>query len=470
MNDKGPMATSISLYNTLTRRKDELIPREAGKVSLYVCGVTPYDALHIGHARAFIVYDVLRRVLEARGLEVLHVQNVTDVDDKIINRAAEIGITAKELAERFAAEAALDTQALGMLPAHHYPRVTDHIEPIIEMVQVLENKAFAYARGGDVYFDVSKDDDYGKLSGQKPDELESGARIEPGEHKDDPLDFALWKGAKPGEPSWASPWGTGRPGWHIECSAMALHLLGAGFDIHGGARELVFPHHENEVAQSESYLDGEPFARLWWHCGVVQVDGKKMSKSLGNFLTMRDGLKIAPANVWRLFFLMTHPRSPLDYSEERLLQARSAWNRLQGALAEVASSPEPSCNGETSPAAADDAVQEFRARFDAALADDLNTPEALAAVFDAVSEWHRNRQEPLAGAARAALETLGFAFETKIAGDELTPRLIELLVQVRWEARERRDFKSSDGIRDALKGLGVILEDGPEGTRWKIEQ
>ncbi|MDQ3815615.1 MAG: cysteine--tRNA ligase [Armatimonadota bacterium] len=463
-DEKRAMNTGIFLYNTLTRRKEELIPREAGKVSLYVCGVTPYDALHIGHARAFMVYDVLRRVLEARGLEVRHVQNVTDVDDKIINRAAELGLTAKELAERYTAEAAVDTQALNILPAHHYPRVTDHIGPIVEMVQVLENKQFAYARGGDVYFDVSKDDDYGKLSRQKPEDLEAGARIEPGEHKDDPLDFALWKGAKPGEPSWAAPWGEGRPGWHIECSAMALHLLGPGFDIHGGAVELVFPHHENEVAQSESYLDGEAFARLWWHCGVVQVDSKKMSKSLGNFLTMRDGLKIAPPNVWRLFFLMTHPRSPLDYSEERLMQAKNAWSRLH-ALAEVDSSRDGQAPDESN-----EAVREFRTGFDAALADDLNTPEALAAVFDAVSEWHRHRQDALARAARAALETLGFSFETQIAGDQLTPRLIELLVQVRQEARERRDFKSSDGIRDALKELGILLEDTPEGTRWKIEQ
>lgn len=449
----------------MSRRKEELAPREAGKVSLYVCGVTPYDALHIGHARAFTVYDVLRRVLESRGLAVTHVQNVTDVDDKIINRAAQLGISARELANRFADEAAVEMEQLGVLPAHHHPRVTGHIEPIVDMVRGLEEKGYAYARGGDVYFDVSRDADYGKLSGQKPEELEAGARIEPGEHKDDPLDFALWKAAKPGEPAWQSPWGQGRPGWHIECSAMALEILGAGFDIHGGARELMFPHHENEVAQSESYLDGQAFANLWWHCGVVQVGGQKMSKSLGNFVTVRDALQIADKNVWRLFFLMTHPRSPLDYTPERLAQSKSAWGRMRDALAQEAAE---SANGD----AADGAAAEFRARFDAALGDDLNTPVALAAVFDAVSEWNRSHNAALAEEARRALATLGFDLDAATVADlgELTPQLIELLIQVRRDARERRDFKSSDSIRDELKGLGVLLEDTAEGTRWKVER
>ena len=438
------------------------MPRKEGKVSLYVCGVTPYDALHIGHARAFIVYDMLRRVLEARGFEVMHIQNVTDVDDKIINRAAELGVSAQELAERFTAEAADDFRDLDMLAAHQMPRVTGHIGGIIEMIQGLEAKGYAYARGGDVYFDVSQDADYGKLSGQKVDELEAGARIEAGEHKDDPLDFALWKAAKPGEPSWESPWGTGRPGWHIECSAMALNLLGAGFDIHGGARELVFPHHENEVAQSESFLDGATFAQTWWHCGELRVDSKKMSKSLGNFVTVRQGLQMAPKNVWRLLFLMTHPRSPVDYSEDRLTQTKSAWGRLHNALSELPPHRQYSESGQAS--------LDLQARFDAALADDLNTPEALAAIFDAVSEWHRNQEHELAWTARAALEMLGFTFEAKSMGDGLTPQLMELLIQVRHDARERRDFKTSDTIRDELKQLGVVLEDTPDVTRWKIEQ
>lgn len=462
------VSTGIQLHNTLSRRKEELTPRQAGKVSLYVCGVTPYDSSHIGHARAFIVYDVLRRFLESRGLEVMHIQNVTDVDDKIINRANELGISAAELAQRYTDEADEDLRAMNVLRAHRYPRVTEHIKPIIDMVGTLESKGYAYARGGDVYFDVSRDDDYGKLSGQKLDELEAGARIEPGEHKDDPLDFALWKAAKPGEPEWQSPWGEGRPGWHIECSAMALELLGAGFDIHGGARELIFPHHENEVAQSESYLDGGSFARVWWHCGVVQVDGKKMSKSLGNFLTVRDALKLATPSVWRLLFLMTHPRSPLDYSRDRLDMQVRAWNRLQNAVGEIP--PHDEANAPGSGEGPSAAAQAFRAAFDTALADDLNTPEALAAAFEGVTEFNRSGDLSLGWELRRSLETLGFTFEVQETGDDLTPQLLDLIVQIRKDARERRDFKTSDVIRDQLKELGITLEDGAEGTRWKIER
>jgi cysteinyl-tRNA synthetase len=333
---------------------------------------------------------------------------------------------------------------------------------IIDMVRVLEEKGAAYARGGDVYFDVSKDEDYGKLSGQKPEELEAGARIDPGEHKDDPLDFALWKAAKPDEPSWDSPWGAGRPGWHIECSAMSLGILGAGFDIHGGARELVFPHHENEVAQSEAYLDNQSFANVWWHCGELRVEGRKMSKSLGNFLTVRDALQLADKNVWRLVFLMTHPRSPLDYSAERLKQAESSWARLENALLSLDASTQ---NGTQS-----EATRDFQEKLDGALLDDMNTPEALAAIFDAVSEYNRSGEVPLAHAARAALEMLGFTFEERSAGDALTPRLLDLLVTVRNDARERRDWKGADQIRNQLKEIGVVLEDTPEGTRWKIER
>jgi cysteinyl-tRNA synthetase len=457
----------FSLYNSLSRRKEALLPRESGKISLYVCGVTPYDALHIGHARAFIVYDVLRRALEASGLQVFHVQNVTDIDDKIINRARELNISADELAREYSDQTLEDLLALNVLPAHNYPRVTENIDPIIEMVSTLEAKGYAYSRGGDVYFDVSKDEDYGKLSGQKIEELEAGARIEPGEHKDDPLDFALWKAAKPGEPSWESPWGEGRPGWHIECSAMALRLLGPGFDIHGGARELMFPHHENEVAQSECYLDHQTFANVWWHCGVVQVDGKKMSKSLGNFLTVRDALALAEPNVWRLLFLMTHPRSPLDYSSEKMAQTKATWARLHASLSTL---PE-----RTNAQAVSVDATKFRARFDTALADDLNTPIALAVAFDALAQWRREgvNDLTLAQEIRTAFEALGFLFvrsTSQLENDALAPQLIELMIVVRNEARERRDFRTSDTIRDELLKLGVVLEDAPDGTRWKLSQ
>ena len=454
--------TGIQLYNTLRRDKQELVLRHAGEVSLYVCGVTPYDALHIGHARAFMAYDVLRRVLEARGLRVKHIQNITDVEDKIIERAKTLGESSLELASRFAAEALEDTLALGILPAHDYPRVSGHMPEIIELVEGLEDRGYAYAREGDVYFDVSKDEDYGKLSGQKIADLEAGARVGVEDKKDDPLDFALWKKARLGEPSWDSKYGKGRPGWHIECSAMALKTLGPGFDIHGGARELVFPHHENEVAQSESFLDGQSFANIWWHCGELRVEGRKMSKSLGNFLTVRDALKKANANEWRLLFLQTHPRSPLDYSDTRLEQTKSSWARLENALGEV---------GTVDFDRTSDLSQAFQTKFDAALADDLNTPDALSVAFDAISEFNRSADAALGAAIRANLEMLGFTFVAKsLGGNDVTPQLLDLLIEVRLAARERRDWKASDAIRDRLKELGIALEDTPAGTRWKLER
>ncbi len=449
---------SLSLYNTLSRQKEPLTPRIEGEISMYVCGVTPYDKLHIGHARAFLTYDALRRVLENRGLRVRHVQNVTDIDDKIINRAAQIGEDPLQLASNYHEESLRELALLDVIPAHEYPRVTRHINPILDMVAKLEERGYAYAREGDVFFDVSKDEDYGKLSGQKPDELRAGARIMPGETKDDPADFALWKGAKEGEPSWPSRYGNGRPGWHIECSAMALEILGEGFDIHGGARELVFPHHENEIAQSESFLgEGSTFAKTWWHCGELRVDGAKMSKSLGNFITLSDALDMAPKNVWRLLFLQTHPRSPLDYTEEKLVQFKNSWSRIKNALDKAPIEASEPSEGST----------RFEVQFNAALDDDLNTPEAIAAVFDAVSEFNRSGDEALGAAARSAMEVLGFSFESEQVGDELTPQLLELLIQVRQGARERRDFKTSDQIRVRLNELGIALEDGVDGTTWK---
>ncbi len=459
---------SLNLYNTLSREKEPLAPRVAGEVSMYVCGVTPYDKLHIGHARAFLTYDALRRTLEHRGLRVRHVQNVTDIDDKIINRAAQLGEDPLALAGRFHEESLRELALLDVLPAHEYPRVTTHIAPILEMVGQLESNGYAYAREGDVFFDVSKDEDYGKLSGQKPDELRAGARVLPGETKDDPADFALWKAAKPGEPAWPSRYGDGRPGWHIECSAMALEILGEGFDIHGGARELVFPHHENEIAQSESYLgEGHTFANVWWHCGELRVNGQKMGKSLGNFVTLEDALKMAPKNVWRLLFLQTHPRSPLDVAskggedkvpniEAKVEQFKASWARLFTALKGV----EPqSAQSETARA--------FDAKWNSALDDDLNTPEAIGAAFEFVSEFNRSSDQNLGGTIRAALEMLGFSFEEETVADSLTPHLLELLISVRQSARERRDFATGDQIRVRLAELGIALEDGIDGTTWK---
>jgi cysteinyl-tRNA synthetase len=454
-------STGIYLYNTLSRTKEELAPRLPGEVSLYVCGVTPYNKLHIGHARAFMTYDVLRRFFEARGLKVRHIQNVTDIDDKIIKAAQEVGQDPLELASFYANESLEELAMLDIRPAHEYPRVTGHIGPILKMVQQLEQSGYAYAKGGDVYFDVSKDEDYGKLSGQRVEELTAGARVEPGELKEDAADFALWKAAKEGEPYWDSPWGHGRPGWHIECSAMALELLGEGFDIHGGARELVFPHHENEIAQSESYLgENKTFARTWWHCGELRVNGQKMSKSLGNFVTLADALELAPKNVWRLLFLQTHPRSPLDYTEKKLEMARSAWARIQNALGPL----------DLSQAEPTEATKAFRESFEDRLADDLNTPEALAVAFEAVSEYNRSGDAALGVAVKEALAILGFSFEQAQVSDELTPRLVEILIDLRNQARERRDFKTGDAIRDRLKEVGIVLEDSPTGTKWKLDQ
>ena len=451
---------SISLYNTLSRAKEPLMPRKEGEVSLYVCGVTPYDKLHIGHARAFLTYDVLRRFLESRGLRVRHIQNVTDIDDKIINRAKELGLEPLTMASDYHEQSLEELGALDILPAHEYPKVTGHIGPILSMVAKLIHNGYGYQRGADVYYDVSRDEDYGKLSGQRVEELSAGARVETGEIKDDPADFALWKGAKEGEPAWESPYGGGRPGWHIECSAMALELLGDGFDIHGGARELVFPHHENEIAQAESFLgEGKTFAKTWWHCGELRVDGAKMSKSLGNFISVADALEMAPKNVWRLLFLQTHPRSPLDYTTEKLQQFKNSWTRLQNALGDLAP-----WSGEKS-----DDARDFEAKWEAALCDDLNTPEALAAAFDGVTQFNRTQDLSLAHAVKNALETIGFSFQTEKVGDELTPKLLDLILELRQSARDRRDFATSDLVRDKLKALGVILEDGPEGTRWKME-
>jgi cysteinyl-tRNA synthetase len=461
--------TGINLYNTLKRDKQPLVLREAGTVSLYVCGVTPYDALHIGHARAFMAYDVLRRVLEARGLVVKHIQNVTDVEDKIIERAKYLGESSLDLASRFAGEALEDTLALNILPAHEYPKVSGHMPEILELVEGLESKGYAYEKEGDVYFDVSRDEDYGKLSGQRVADLEAGARVDVEDKKDDPLDFALWKTAKLGEPAWESKYGKGRPGWHIECSAMALKTLGAGFDIHGGARELVFPHHENEVAQSESYLDGESFANIWWHCGELRVEGRKMSKSLGNFLTVRDALKKASPNEWRLLFLQTHPRSPLDYSDTRLEQTKSSWVRIENALESTVEIRVPT-EGRADTLLSE-AAQTFATKFDAALADDMNTPDALSVVFDAISDFNRSSDASLGATIRVKLEMLGFTFAAKsLGGNDVTPQLLDLLIEVRNGARERRDWKTSDAVRDRLKDLGIALEDTATGTRWKLER
>ncbi|MDD4153515.1 MAG: cysteine--tRNA ligase, partial [bacterium] len=319
----------LRLYNTMTGRKEELVPARPGSISMYVCGVTPYDYSHLGHARAYVTFDVVKRYLQYSGYEVYHVQNFTDIDDKIIKRATQEGIDAGTLAQRYIDAYFEDMDALGIIRASVYPRVTEHIDAVVEMVAVLQQKSYAYEVDGDVYFDVARFKEYGALSGRDLEEMRAGARVEINELKHSPLDFVLWKRAKDGEPAWQSPWGPGRPGWHIECSAMTLKYLGCGFDIHGGGQDLIFPHHENEIAQSEAYAGCSPFARYWMHNGFVTIDKEKMSKSLGNFFTIRQILERYEAEVVRYYLVSVHYRSPIDFSDERLEEAKRALERLR---------------------------------------------------------------------------------------------------------------------------------------------
>lgn len=463
---------SLRIYNTLTRRKEPFEPLEPGKVRMYVCGPTVYDKAHIGHAMSSIVFDVIRRYLEYRGYQVLHVMNYTDVDDKVIQRAAELGVDALELAERYIEEYDQHLKELNVLPATVYPRVSQEIDTIIAMVRGLVEKSYAYAVDGDVYFRVSKDPDYGKLSGRKLEEMRAGARLEIDERKEDPADFALWKAAKPGEPSWDSPWGPGRPGWHIECSAMSLRYLGEQIDIHGGGNDLIFPHHENEIAQTEC-LTGKPFARYWVHNGMMQLGGKDMSKSIGVMVTIEDFLREHEPDVLRLIVLNASYRAPITYNEEVVRQAEAALERLRGALRPASPAARP-------PEAAEEAlagkVVEIRRGFEEAMDDDFNTPAALGQLFDLVRAINQARdagvsQEAL-GAAQDVLRELAGVLglrleERRERGVEVAP-FIDLLVQVRRELRQARQFELADRIRDGLAELGVQLEDTKEGTVWRL--
>ncbi|HEY64272.1 MAG TPA: cysteine--tRNA ligase [Caldilineae bacterium] len=465
---------TLRIYNTLTRRKEEFKPLEDKIVRMYVCGPTVYDKAHVGHAMSAIVFDVIRRYLEHKGYKVIHVMNFTDVDDKIIDRARQLGEDPIRLAERYIQEFMDHIQALNLLPATVYPRATHEIPHIIKVIQGLIEKGYAYQANGDVYFRVRKDEDYGKLSHHNIDELRSGARIAPGEKKEDPLDFALWKAAKPGEPSWDSPWGPGRPGWHIECSAMNLHHLGPQIDIHGGGNDLIFPHHENEIAQSESYT-GLPFARYWVHNGMLQFGGEKMSKSLGNLVTIEEFLAEHDADVLRLIVLNSHYRSPLTFNEEVIEQGERALERLRTAL-------RPSVGQITEGEQADALMEQTkrtRERFEAAMDDDFNTAAALAALFDLVRAINAARDAGGGGApfaeAQATLRELAGVLglrltepKAKAAAQEVTP-FIELLVDVRSRLRQAKQWELADFIRDRLGELGVVLEDTPHGTNWRFK-
>jgi cysteinyl-tRNA synthetase len=473
----------LKLYNDLTRQKETFQPLQTGKVSMYVCGMTVYDLCHLGHARVMVVFDVVYRYLQASGYDVTYIRNITDIDDKIINRANERGIPFTELTRQFIDAMHEDSDALGVLRPDSEPKATDHMDEILAMIARLIERGHAYAAdNGDVYYNVRSFPDYGKLSGKSIEDLRSGARVEPGEAKRDPLDFALWKSAKPDEPAWDSPWGRGRPGWHIECSAMSTKALGDTFDIHGGGADLTFPHHENEIAQSEG-ATGHPFVKYWMHNGFVRINDEKMSKSLGNFFTVREILERYRAEEVRYFILTSQYRSPLNYGTEQLDNGRAALTRFYTALRGL-------------PDAEPAAGEAFEARFREAMDDDFNTPEALAVLFDLAREINRVKETDAAAAAGlgALLRRLGgmlgilqddpevFLKSYSIRGSttvKVTPQAkfgyqegysdeaIEQMIEGRNTARSNKNWAEADRIRNELQAAGIILEDGSQGTTWR---
>jgi cysteinyl-tRNA synthetase len=491
----------LRVYNTLTGKKEEFVPLVPGKVSMYVCGVTVYDHCHIGHARANVVFDVIYRYLLHSGYDVNYVRNYTDVDDKIINRANREGVDFREITERFIAEFDRDMAQLGVAVPTHQPRATEHIDDIIRIVASLVEKGFAYQAGGDIYFSIGKYNEYLKLSRRNLDDMKAGARIEVDERKSHPMDFVLWKEAKPGEPSWDSPWGKGRPGWHIECSAMSMRFLGATIDIHGGGKDLVFPHHENEIAQSEA-ATGRPFVRYWLHNGFVNINSEKMSKSLGNFFTIREVLERYDAEALRFFLLTAHYRSPLDFSDQNMKEAEAGLDRIYTALAAMdelgvgAGGHAGKIDAKLLKEAEKELLEKaevFGERFREAMDDDFNTAQVLGNIFDLVRAVNRALAEggkpskalkAVLSKARVALEEAGDvlgilrtrpddylekARERKLAELGITREEIEALIEERAAARKAKDFARGDQIRDSLLARNIVLLDSPQGTKWRIK-
>ena len=482
----------MKVFNSLSAQKEEFVP-QGDEVTMYVCGVNPYSDAHIGHAMSYIFFDVVRRYLEFRGYKVKHVQNITDIEDNIIATANRLGVTVPELTQKYTARYNEDMAALNVQPAHFYPRAMGEIDKMIEIVQGLVDKEFAYAVGGNVYFRVRNMPDYGKLSHRTLESMMAGARIEAGEEKEHPMDFILWKEAKPGEPSWDSPWGQGRPGWHIECSAMSIKYLGDTIDIHGGGQDVVFPHHENEIAQSECFTGKKPFVKYWLHNGLLQMDEEKMSKSLGNLITIRDALKKYSPDALRIFILSSYYRSPLSYSDEAIDAAAKGAERLRQAA---------QGSGKAGTAGSVD-TDNYRQRFVEAMDDDFNTAQAIASLFDLARDINRaeekgqdasNARETLkelggvlgltfTAMERAALDAaplreLAEAINQQIAGAglDVSPAdtlpddanaIMEHLITVRQQVRKAKQFRIADDIRDRLGELGIALEDTPQGTTWK---
>lgn len=478
---------ALKVYNTLTKQKEVFVPVEAGKVKMYVCGVTPYNHPHIGNARPFLTWDVIKRYLEHRGLEVLHIQNFTDVDDKIINAANKEGVTWDVVANRYIAAYFEVMDKLNIRRANKYPTVSEHMAEIIAIVEKLVAKGYAYIVDGDVYYSIEKFDDYGKLSGRNIEDMQAGARVDVDDRKNHPMDFALWKSAKPGEPAWESPWGQGRPGWHIECSAMSLKYLGNNFDFHGGGSDLIFPHHENEIAQSEAFVEEEqPFVRYWLHNGFITVNEEKMSKSLDNFFLVKDILEHYSPDVLRFFVLSTHYRSPLDFSDERLSEAQRSLARLRTAVENLTDL------GKMTNVATDNmstdlskTIAQFEQEFYEAMDDDFNTALAISVMFGLAKEINKYYNAVIAGKVIYSHDVYAklssaFFMMTDIIGVldqeqagkteenvELTGQLMDIIIEIRQHARQNKDWATSDKIRDSLGAVGIILEDSPQGVRWK---
>lgn len=482
----------LRVFNTLTGQKEKFQPLEDGRVRMYTCGPTTYNFIHLGNARPLVVFDTVRRYLEYLGYEVTYIQNFTDVDDKIIKRAQEEKISPLELAEKYIREYFTDADALNVRRATIHPRVSENMEDIIKFVDGLVKKGYAYVVDGDVYFEVNKFKEYGKLSKRSLDDMQAGARVEVDSRKRHPGDFALWKAAKEGEPWWESPWGHGRPGWHIECSTMSTKYLGVSFDIHAGGLDLIFPHHENEIAQSEA-LNDAPMAKYWLHNGFITINKEKMSKSLGNFFLLREILEKYPSQVVRFYLLSTHYRSPLDFDDQKLQTAEKGLERLVTAVRLLEETKRRNLGNEDH--LPSDALQNFgeelvklEAQFTEAMNDDFNTALAMAALFDlarAINGFNTAlgeeptigpREKSLLEQAEEKYRTLAGILGLSLAekdqiqkgGSDLTNSLIELLIKVRQEARNRKDYKMSDLIRDELKKLGIILEDTPQGVRWRL--
>ena len=469
---------SLKIYNTLTREKEAFIPLKNGEVGMYVCGPTVYNYIHIGNARPFIIFEVVKRFLKFKGYRVRYIQNLTDIDDKMINKAKELNITVSELAEKFIQEYFIDADSLNIEKADVHPRATEHIREIIKLVKGLEEKGYAYEIDGDVFFDVSKFKDYGKLSGQNIGKLKSGARVEVNEIKKEAIDFSLWKRAKEGEPSWESPWGNGRPGWHIECSAMSIKYLGKTFDIHAGGSDLIFPHHENEIAQSEAYTN-QQFVRYWMHNGYLCLDNQKMSKSLGNIMKVRDICQNYKGEVIRYFILSAHYRSPLNFSEEQLQQAQSSLQRLDNVIFNARHLLKQNIFRKSKNK--DDKLilekrKESEQNFIDAMDDDFNTPIALSQLFAFAREVnmylnspHLKNKEVLEGVLKFYQELAGGILGILKDSDpeENFEQEIKKLIEKREEARKERNWTESDQIRDQLQKKGILLEDTPSGARWK---